>query len=245
MAISRNSPVPLYAQIKKYILERIQSGEYPRNMQLPSERKLADQFGVNRLTVIKAMKDLEQEGYIYTQVGKGTFVKEEPIQQEIAVLTSFIEEMTLRGHSVYSRVMYAAIETADDEVLRMLQATPGDAVAVLERVRYASNRPMALERSTFLAAACPDILTRFDFAKESLYAALASYGIHLAYAEQTFEARGAHPHEAGYLSIAPGQPVLAIHRISFTPDDRPFEVVQSVYQGDRYKFRARLRRVGG
>ncbi len=244
MEISRNSPVPLYLQIKQYILAKIQSGEYPRNVQLPSERRLADQFQVNRLTVTKALKDLEQEGFVYTQVGKGTFVKDEPISQEIAVLSSFTEEMTLRGQTVYSKVITAKVSSPSEETARILQILPGEHVVILERVRYAGNRPMALEHSSFRAAHCPGILERYDFSRQSLYAALGSdYGINLAYAEQTFEARGALTHEARRLSVTEGAPVLAIHRITFTQDDRPFEVVNSVYQGDRYKFRAILRRI--
>jgi len=244
MVLNKDSPKPLYEQIKDYILAQIQSGAYPPHTQLPSERQLAMQLDVNRLTVSKAIRELVQAGWLYVQIGKGTYISGQPIDQQITALTSFTEEMTRRGQAVTSRVLRAEITSAPRQIADDLGLAPVVDVVVLERVRYVSNQPMAIEEAYFVAARCPDILTQHDFTHTSLYAVLGeTYGIQLTHAEQTFEARAASRNEARLLEIARGAPVLAIRRIAYAQDDQPFEVVQSVYRGDRYKFRAALRRL--
>ncbi|QPC80642.1 GntR family transcriptional regulator [Phototrophicus methaneseepsis] len=243
MMPNNHSSKPLYEQIKDDILYRIQSGEYAPNTQLPSERQLAAKFGVSRLTASKAIKALIQAGWLYVQIGKGTYVREKPIDQEIAALTSFSEEMASRGQQVASKILRAEVTTPPGEIARALRVSVAMDVIVLERVRYVARRPVALELAYILAAKCPGILEKHDFTRESLYSVLANdYQIHLTYAEQTFEARSAQEHEAHHLKIPIGTPVLAISRVTYNSEDAPIEVVKSMYLSDRYKFRAILRR---
>jgi DNA-binding GntR family transcriptional regulator len=83
-----NSPTPLYLQIKEYCQDSITSGDYPEHTRLPSERRLAERFQVSRMTVTKALKGLEQEGWLYTRMGKGTFVASRTkINQEVRPAT--------------------------------------------------------------------------------------------------------------------------------------------------------------
>jgi GntR family transcriptional regulator len=233
---------PLYVQIKDYIRLNIQSGVFAPDSCIPSERNLARQFGVSRLTVNKAIKELIQEGLLYARVGKGTFVNARTIDQELENLTSFTEEMQRRGQNATSRILYAAVESANAEVAKALNILPGAEVMVLSRVRLADDMPIALETSSVIAALCPGILQRFDFTSESLYRVLRKvYNVHIAYAEQVIEARQATRYEAEALEIDPRAPILQITRVTYS--DRPFEYVRSAYRGDRYKFRALLRKI--
>lgn len=239
-----NSSKPLYEQIKEYILHRIHTGEFEPNTRIPSERDLAEKFDVSRVTVSKAIKELVRAGRLYVQIGKGTYISDPPMRQEIEALTSFTEEMSVRGQDTFSRVLRAEIIAAPDDIARLLDIPQGVSLARLERVRYAGKRPMALEKSSIPASYCADIFERYDFAHHSLYHVLRNaYGVRLISAEQTFEARAATTTEARHLHIDDNAPVLAIHRITHTRHERPCEVVQSVYRGDRYKFRAKLRRI--
>lgn len=242
--LDKTSSQPLYEQIKQYILARIDSGEYASHKKLPSERQLSNRLGVSRLTVSKAVKQLIQDGLLYTQIGKGTYVSTESIDQQIDTLTSFTEEMQVRGQHTNSRVLSAQLKPASVAVAKVLSIPKDTEVVELERIRMVGKRPMAIEQSTIIAEKCPNILEQHDFAHESLYAVLREkYNILLVTAEQTFEAREATEHEAQLLEIATGAPVLAIHRITYDETDRACEQVKSVYRGDRYKFRAKLNRI--
>ncbi len=236
------SPKPLYEQVKEFIICRIQDGTFKPHTRIPSERELAQRFGVNRLTVTKAIKELEQAGLVYVRIGKGTFIAPETYNFQLDMLMSFTDEMRQRGHVVSSRVLNAETVEASAESARHLNVPPGTRVSVLRRVRCVNDQPIALETSTLLDAACPNLFSDHDFARESLYHVLrTSYGLVLAYAEQTLEARAASREEAVLLEIAERAPVLAIQRVTYDDRDRAVEYASSVYRGDRYKFRAVLK----
>ncbi|MFQ3646574.1 MAG: GntR family transcriptional regulator [Anaerolineae bacterium] len=240
--LDATSPKPLYEQVKDFILHHIQDGTFKPHTRIPSERELAQRFGVNRLTVTKAIKELEQAGLVYVRIGKGTFIAPETYNLQLDTLMSFTDEMRQRGHEVSSRVLSAQVTHAHPESARHLNVPPDTPVVVLRRVRCVNQQPIALETSTLLAAVCPDILQYHNFAVESLYHALRTrYGLALAYAEQTLEARAAAREEAILLEMAERAPVLAIQRVTYDDRGRAVEYVSSVYRGDRYKFRAVLK----
>lgn len=241
--LDARSSRPLYEQIKDYIRHQIQMRAFLPDTRIPSERELAKQFAVNRLTVNKALKDLIYEGVLYVQIGKGTFIKGTPYHQQLETLTGFSEDMRQRGQRPASRVLHSALVTAPDDLAPILDVLPGAALVMLQRVRMADEQPMALETSYLVAALCPDLLRGHDFAHESLYNVLRrDYGLVLASAEQTIEARQATREEADVLHITAGSPVLYMTRVTFT-EQRPLEYVRSTYRGDRYQFRAVLRQV--
>ncbi|XWX03156.1 GntR family transcriptional regulator [Aggregatilineales bacterium SYSU G02658] len=240
--LDATSPKPLYEQVKDFILHHIQDGTFKPHTRIPSERELAQRFGVNRLTVTKAIKELEQAGLVYVRIGKGTFVAPETYNLQLDTLMSFTEEMRQRGHEVSSRVLNAAMTEANAESAHRLCVPVGTRVAILRRVRCVNDQPIALETSTLLASACPDLFEHHDFTAESLYAALRTrYKLALAYAEQTLEARAASREEAVLLEMAERAPVLAIQRVTYDDRSRAVEYASSVYRGDRYKFRAVLK----
>lgn len=238
-----NSPTPYYVQIKDYVRQKILSGAFPENSRIPSERQLAAQFNVTRLTVAKALNELAQEGLIQSRVGKGRFVGSGKIDHELRTLTSFTQDIQARGQQPSSQVLKAVIESAGEEAAHALSILPGEAVMVLERVRLADLQPVALEASLIPAKYCPNLLENHDFSRESLYEVLGTdYNLHLVYAQQTIEARMPTPHECEALQIRHDTAILSIHRVTYTDQDRPIEFVRSAYRGDRYKLRAVLRK---
>lgn len=74
--ITKHSPIPLYVQMRSILERRIRSGDISPNQQVPSERKLAEHYGVSRITAKQAIQDLERDGVIYRISGKGTYVSE-------------------------------------------------------------------------------------------------------------------------------------------------------------------------
>ncbi len=239
-----DSPVPLYVQIKDYIRLNIQNGIYAVNERIPSERQLAEQFGVNRLTVSKALSELTQEGLIYSSVGKGTYVSPAKIDQALQSLTSFTEDMTSRGQTASSRVLYSGVEPANEEVAKALSILTGVEVVVLHRVRMADALPIALERSHIIYALCPGILENHDFSRESLYQVLRKeYHLRLTHAHQSIEAQTAGEDEQAALEAEPCTPILRIARVTYNDSEQPIEYVRASYRGDRYKFYTVLRQL--
>ena len=90
---------PLYSKILDYLQKKIESGEYAVGDRLPTERELADQFGVSRITTKKALELLTLRGYISRKPGRGTFVirsSGEPLPQVDAGDVKLVQEAPLR-----------------------------------------------------------------------------------------------------------------------------------------------------
>lgn len=85
--ISNDSGLPIYEQIKNQIKAQIVAGELKADEDLPGMRTLASDLKVSVITTKRAYNDLEQEGYIYSMPGKGSFVKKlnEEVVRENAI----------------------------------------------------------------------------------------------------------------------------------------------------------------
>jgi GntR family transcriptional regulator len=239
--LNPDTSIPYYEQIRTYLLTRIESGEFAPHTQIPSERSLSEQFGVSRMTVKHAIQELVSDGRLYTRIGKGTFVSDTPITQQLNTLTGFSEDMEKLGKTTSSVVLSAVEQPATELIARQLQITRGAPIIFLRRLRFADEQPVALENSYLNAAYCNGILDKHDFACTSLYAVLRTeYGLKLSYAEQNINARLATPAEIKLMNIEEGFPILHITRVTFNSNSLPIEFADSAYRGDRYIFRARL-----
>ena len=81
--LDRNSPTPLHAQLKAVMDERIESGAWPPESQVPSERELCDQFHVSRITVRQALHQLVSNGRLVRIHGRGTYVATSPLKKQL------------------------------------------------------------------------------------------------------------------------------------------------------------------
>jgi len=243
IVVNPNVATPLYQQIKDHCQSGIKSGSYPVDSRLPSERQLAEKFMVSRMTVTKAFKELEREGWVYARSGKGTFVAPQTkIDQNLEKLTSFSEDMAAQNLKVTSRILAIGVENADESTAKKLWIGPGTLIFVLERFRLADEELIYLERTHIPYALCPDIEKRYDFSQESLYNILRNqYSFQLVVAQQTVEARLPSADEMKKLGIENSKPVLSFERSTFNENSHPVEFVKSVYLGDRYKLNIMLK----
>ena len=240
MRLSRQAPDPLYLQLKDSLATEITSGRYRSNQRLPSERELSERFRVSRMTVRQALLALAHDGAIYTRVGKGTFVAEPKIDQQLRALTGFSQDVRARGGRPTSRVLEAQVIPAAPDVAAALRIVPDAEVILLARLRLADAVPLAIETAHLPFVLFPELL-HHDFGVESLYDVLEKdYGCTLTQAEQTIEAALASPREIELLEMTPPAAVLRMQRLTLTGDGMPVEYVHSIYRGDRYKFRSTL-----
>lgn len=243
VTIDKDSSVPIYLQLKRMIERQVTSGSLPPHSRIPSERELSEQFAISRMTARRALLELTREGWIYTSVGKGTFVAEPKISQSLQALTSFSEDMRARGLRPSAALLRHGLQPADDEVARGLRLPAETAVLCIERLRLADGEPMALEQAHFSFPGMEELLS--GGLDGSLYELLRErFRLVPAEAIQEFEARLATPPEQELLRVGAGAPVLTIDRTTLDTAGRPFEFVRSVYRADRYRFVARLVREG-
>lgn len=237
--INVKSPVPKYYQLKEIIRDMIENDELGTGQAIPPERELCERYGVSRMTARQAVMELVNEGLLYRVQGLGTFVAEPKVRQGAGRLTSFTEDMRERSMRASSAVLGVGVESAGPVVARLLRIDPGERIICVRRVRNADGKPMALETSHLLYEVAKGILD-VDLAERSLYEELGKAGVHIAAAEQSYEAVLVNDAESEHLSVPVGSPAMLIERVTFDAEERPFEYVKSVYRGDRYRVTTRL-----
>ncbi|MBA2679819.1 MAG: GntR family transcriptional regulator [Ktedonobacteraceae bacterium] len=240
--IDKNSPIPAYYQIMKHLREKIADGAYSINSTLPPERELVEMYQVSRMTVRQAIAELVNEGILVRRKGIGTFVAPPKLEQELSSLTSFTEDMAQRGMKAGGRILSFKEISPDATLQKILGLSAEETVFESVRLRLADEEPMALETTTLIAALCPGLKWE-DLENQSLYKLLTErWNLQLEYATQSLEPILAPSHEAAILDVAPGAPLLLMHRTTYDEGGRAFEHVKSLYRGDRYKFVTELYR---
>ncbi|MGO2747548.1 GntR family transcriptional regulator [Microbacterium sp.] len=206
---------------------------------VPSERVLAEQFSVARMTVRAALDSLEASALIYRIPGRGAFVQH-PLVTQSEVLRSFTEDMVLRGMIPGTSEIRAEARPADAFIAERLAIAEGAQVYLIERVRTADDVPMAIERTNLPAERFPGLLDRLQ-ERDSLYAALASdYGVIVDSAEQTAAIAHLDHADARKLSTTPGASCFALARTSRDRMGTVVEFGRSLYRGDRYVIQMRV-----
>jgi GntR family transcriptional regulator len=226
---------PLYRQLQKVLREAIANQVLGPDDALPAEREFADEMGVSRITVRKALDALVNEGLLIRRQGAGTFVAAR-VEKNFSKLSSFTEDMISRGRVPHSAWLSRTEGQVTPEESLTLGLSPGAPVYRFNRIRYADGSPMALEYSTLAAFCMPNA----DFVEASLYEALEKTGHRPVRALQRLRAVLFTPEQADLLGVAARDPGLLIERRGFLRDGRAVEVTQSYYRGDAYDFVAEL-----
>jgi GntR family transcriptional regulator len=191
------------------------------------------------MTARQALKELERDGLVFSRVGKGTFVSEPKIDQQLRNLTGFSQEISTRGARPSSKVLSAQIVPASATMAAILKVMQAEVVE-LSRLRLSNELPLCIEIAHIPHYLCPNIL-RNDFSHESLYEVFQrDYGHHLVRAEQIMEASLANTRELELLQMVLPASVLRIERFTYTQQDLLLEYVTSAYRGDLYKFHLTL-----
>lgn len=234
--------IPKYYQLASILRQKIEDGEWPPRAAIPSERQLEKLYNVSRTTTREAIDSLVQQGYLYREQGRGTFVSPKKLQKGWMDLTSFSEDLTKRG--IEPGQIIRSIERVEPapRVLQRLDLPPGSTVYRIERVRLGDGVPIGLQTSYLVLADEQQITTEEMAAAGSLYRILAEkFHIIPTEADETLEVTLATPEEAALLNIAAGAPLLLNERLLFSQERKPVEFVKILYRGDRYQYFVHLK----
>lgn len=232
--------MPLYLELQDAVRALIVRQELQPGDRLPTERALMQRFGVSRITVTRALLNLETEGLVDRRQGAGTFVARAKVLVDLQRLKGFTDDMRLRDLTPGGRILRLERVPASAEVARALRIVVGEAVPLIVRLRTADGEPMGLHESYLR----PDLqVYRKDLeARGSLYALLRDrYQVHLEEADETIEAVTATAFQARSLAVRRGAPLLGVERVSYDRRGRPVELAYMLYRGDRYRYHTKLK----
>lgn len=239
--LNKTSPIPLYHQLKVVIEELIDSGQWPADTQVPSERDLCEQFDVSRITVRRTLSELVAEGRLVRSHGRGTFVRNAPLTKHLLPLIGFSEEMRARGKKPAGKVLDFASGEAPADVAEALGLDEAEEIFVVKRLRLADYVPMAVETVHLPARLCPGLKAK-ELENRSLYETLKrKYDFTPTYASQEWQAVSCPKKDAALLGISARSPVLRVRRTTYQQDGVAFEYLDSFFRGDKYVFHAELR----
>jgi GntR family transcriptional regulator len=215
--------------------------ERPAGSALPSERELAERFGLARMTVRGEIERLTAEGLIYRLHGRGTFVAEPRVAQAVT-FSSFSEDMRARGLEPGSVVRSQEPTEADGFLAGVLSVAPGALLLRLDRVRSADGRPMAIELAFLPSERFPGI-DGVDFTDVSLFDVLGeNFGVRLRDADQRVVAVPIEADDAAALEVDEGAPGLRFYTLARDEDGTPVYYATSLFPGDRYEIELRQTR---
>ena len=216
---------PLYMQIKALLEQGLEAGNWKPGEPIPSEIELAGRFGVSQGTVRKAIDALAADNLVVRRQGKGTFVATHT--EENTSMFRFLRIRRNDGKDEYpaSRLIDVRRGKASAEAARHLNLAAGDPVFVLRRVLEYSGQPVVLDEITLPAELFKGLTrARVDAYEGSMYSFFETqFGVRMLKAEEKLKAIAADAVAARILEVEPGQPLLAVDRVTLTFGDRPVE----------------------
>ena len=242
--VDPRSAVPKYYQLSDILRQKIGNAEWQPHDALPPERELETIYGVSRSTVREALNHLENEGLIYREHGRGTFVAYPKPELSLHLLRSFTEDMRVRGSAAGQQILELGHAIPSNQVRQQLELPPEvEQVLRIARLRVAEKEPIAIH--VVYLPLLPDQVIAEDelLSFGSLYALLQSkFNLIPLEANQTIEATVASEHEAALLAVTVGSPLLLIERTTFSQQRQPMEYVKMLHRADRYKYYMHMNR---
>ena len=233
--LNRESPIPLHHQVRNYLLGCIERGELLPGQTLLQEREYAARFKISLAPVRQAILDLVKEGYLYRVPGRGTFVREQKVEEKISILSSFTESMRAKGLSADLRVVEQGVSKTPPHI-SALPAEDAQEFITIRRVAFIKDTAVAL-LSSYLPLRLVPGLEQVDLNGKSLYKLLEElYGIVLARAENTIEVVRCRSAQSSLLGVPPGTPMLQVEGKTYDVKDRFVEFAQVLYRADRFRF---------
>jgi len=228
----------LYKDVALALQGEIEQGRFADAQVLPGERTLCEMYEVSRTTLRKAIVELIAAGVLFHRHGAGTFIHRATprVDQPSSRLTSFTQDMELRGFVASSQVLEKGVFLPTPEEAMMLGAGPNERVFRLRRLRLASQTPMAIENAVVPLRFLPD----WDRFEGSLYDALSRHGHRPMRGLQRLRATLLGPEDAAELGVEAGSPTLYIQRIAYLADGACVEFTRSWYRADTYDFVSEL-----
>ncbi len=223
------TPQPLYGQVRRLLVERIQSGEWMVGDPLPNEGVLAKQFGVSVGTIRKAVEGLENNGLIKRIQGRGTYVAgigSHVLRQKFTRLRS------PDGQDVSVTYELVSLERAPlpDSVAKATGWPEGlEAYKVTQIVRFGTGGA-GYEVSYFPANKLPSLHKNLTFGQD-LYPLLADYGLIVTHARERLAFARLEDEVAVQLAASSEEPALLVTRLAYCMDKTPVEYRETYYLG--------------
>ncbi|WP_213954577.1 MULTISPECIES: histidine utilization repressor [unclassified Variovorax] len=238
----RKSPeLALYAQVKDHIARKIQDGTWPAGHRLPSEHELVAQFGISRMTVNRALRELVEQGRITRVAGVGSFVAEDKPQSTLLHIANIASEIRARGHDYGYQLIAAERIAASTDVAAWLDVRAGESVFHATCLHLEDGVPVQLEDRYVNPRVVPDFMEQ-DLAVTPPSEYLVR-SVPFDQIEHLVDAVLPTAEQAARLAMPVAEPCLLLTRRTWTRTV-PVTVVRCLHPASRYRLGSRFRSDG-
>jgi GntR family transcriptional regulator len=227
---------PLYARVQTAIRDAIRQGRLSPGAPLPSEKDLEVEHGVSRITVRRALEELEREGLILRGRGRQARVVEPLVSVARTEIEDDLADMLQLVRGTEPRVLSFAWKLPDETVRANLGVGPDEPVLLVERLRSSHGRPI-MHTSAHVPAWIGAKLDRGTMRERTMLENLQEAGVTIAHAEQIMHAAPCPAALAAHLDLAPGDPVFLIERLVRDDRERPIQHLLATFRWDSFSYR--------
>ena len=235
-------PTPLYFQLKNIIKSKIISNELKGQARLPSEAELCTEYSVSRATVRQALSELQKEGLIYRDRGKGTFVTDGAGLKQLA-LKGTIENLIASGRGTRIKVLEYKEAPPPSHMAKILQLEKPQNVFQLELARWIRKGPFGYSL-IYLPPHLGRMVSRNELTETTEIITFLEKKMNerVHRASQSINVGLANGMVAKNLSIKPNSPVLIIEREYYARNGSIMFAALTYFRPDLYKYRIELTR---
>ncbi len=239
--IDKNSVIPYYYQLKEQLKSFFEENNMKEGEQIQSEAELCRTYGVSRTVVRQAIADLVNEGLLFRQKGKGTFIaKPKIIGSLMQNLNGFYKDMMVKEFKTKSEILDFSIVAAPKKIAYRLQREEGEKLFKIDRLRFVNDEPIVCVISYIPFSLCPELINE-DLTNQSLYAVMEEkYNLKIASSRRSIEAVGATEEIAALLGIEHCAPIFLLKSISYLENGMPVEYYEAKHRGDRMGFEVEI-----
>ena len=168
--VDKNSPIPLYFQLKKIILSELKNGFLKTNDKLPTEAELCSMYGLSRTTVRQAISELVTSGHLFKEKNRGVFVAAPRAKVDsLYAAHYFNEEARNSGLTPSCKIPVMELCPAPEEAAKALQIKAGEEVIHVQKLCYANDILFAISDYYFISPLCSCVMDENAYRRYSAY----------------------------------------------------------------------------
>lgn len=238
--LQKNGVFPLYLQLAERIHEAIQKGTYREGEKIPTEQELMKRYGVSRVTVRLAMRELLRRGRITRRQGMGTFVRKKTISQNIDEIFGLFPSLVRRGLNPILRVLQYEFIAPDDEIQKVLELAHGESVLRMVR-QYILEKSIRMIGLVYIPKRIAEQWTPAEAAQKNTFRLIEeNAGMAIEFSDLKITAVSAKDRLAKWLECPKGSPLLQIRRVTRAIDHRPLEYAIFYFPAEAYEISTRI-----
>jgi DNA-binding GntR family transcriptional regulator len=234
--INKYSNVPLYSQLKALIIEKIDNGEYAEETKIPSEQELCEHYDISRPTVRQAVAELTNNGYLYKEKGKGTFVAKKKTKVDIKSYTGFTDSILDSQDPGQQNII--SLKVVTNEHIKKIETVFGN---TMSQSQFAEIKYMTMQKNDVLSynvsyiplSLFPEIIEDIKSKKPSYDIMKGKYPLLPVKTRSSLEIVYTDQLEAQFLQVQAGQALICIENLLSSKSGQVVEYVIAKYRADK------------